>query len=441
MAVKIELRGHAAQRRLWRSTARYVAFIGGLGSGKTFAGACKLLALPAGARCVIVAPTYQMLRDASQETFFGLCPPALVLAHNRSTGVTRLTQGRTLYWRSGEHPDRLRGPNLSHAWLDEAAYCRPDLWPVVLGRLRHLRAQQVWLTTTPDGHNWLHDEFVRHGSPEHEVIRAPTRDNAFLPPVYQAELEARYARDPEFAAQELEGAWVDLSGAKRLPAVLLDPVTQVRAPSPCPPALLHLAPHLRVYQAPAPGLRVTIGVDPAEGVPRGDHSAVVVVDAATGALCAVLAGALEPRRDLPAAVADLAAAYAPQGGARVLVERNNHGHATLAALEASALAGALVRGPDGKAGYLQTAASKAELYSHAARLLRDGEGALYDQRLRDQLGSVDRATLAPPDKGRASAVDDEAVAWCLAQWARAQQVGGGLAVGAPTKRSEQRRVW
>jgi hypothetical protein len=421
--VKIELRGHKAQRRLWRSTRRYVAFVGGLGSGKTFAGACKLLLLPPEARAVVVAPTYQMLRDASQETFFQLCPPALVLSHNRSTGVTRLTQARTIYWRSGEHPDRLRGPNLSHAWIDEAAYCRPDLWPVVLGRLRHLRAQQVWLTTTPDGHNWLYDEFARHGSPAHEVIRAPTRDNAYLPPVYQEELEARYARDPEFAAQELEGAWVDLSGAKRLPAALLDPVTAVRAPLPCPPALLPYAQHLRIYRAPAPGLRVAIGVDPAEGVPRGDHSAAVVVDAATGALCAILAGALEPRRDLPAAVLDLAAHYAHGGAAPTLVERNNHGHAVLAALEASALSGSLVRGHDGKNGYLTGAASKADLYSHAARLLRDGEGALYDQRLRDQLGSVDRATLAPPDKGRAPAVDDEAVAWCLAQWARAQDPG------------------
>ena len=41
--MRIELRGHKAQRRLWRSERRYVAFVGGLGSGKTFAGACKLL--------------------------------------------------------------------------------------------------------------------------------------------------------------------------------------------------------------------------------------------------------------------------------------------------------------------------------------------------------------------------------------------------------------
>lgn len=422
--MRVELRGHAAQRQLWRSAARYVAFVGGLGSGKTFAGACKILLLPPGAACVVVAPTYQVLRDASQRTFLSLCPPALIRSHHRSQGITELSGGRVIYWRSGEHPDRLRGPNLSHAWIDEAAYCRDDLWPVILGRLRLGRVQQVWATTTPNGLNWLHREWVLRGGPHHEVIHAPTRDNAYLPPRYAEELADRYAADPEFAAQELDGAWVDLSGARRLPAVLLDAVYREEAPAPCPQQLAQYAPLLRLYRAPAPGRRYAVGVDPAEGVPRGDHSAVVVVDAQDGALCAILAGALEPRRDLPAAALDLWALYGgARGGCRVAVERNNHGHATLAALEAGPASGSLVRGPDGKAGYLQTAASKAALYSHAARVLQDQEGALWDARLRGQLGSIDRATLAPPNKGRAAAVDDEAVAWALAQWARAQEVG------------------
>jgi phage terminase large subunit-like protein len=421
--LSITLRGHAPQRKLWRSERRYVAFIGGLGSGKTFAGACKLLLLPPGARAVVVAPTYPMIRDASQRTFFEICPPALRLDHNASHNTTTLTDDRVIFWRSGEHPDRLRGPNLSHAWIDEAAYCREDLWPVLMGRLRLGRAQQVWLTTTPNGHNWLHREFVLNGAPAtHEVINAPTAQNTYLPPGFAQELAARYAADPEFARQELEGAWVDLAGSKRLPGVLLDACYAKEAPAPCPAPLLQYAPLLRLYRAPEPAHGgYVIGADVAEGVPGGDDSAAVVMARRGGAVAAVLAGKLEPKRDLPAALRALSAYY---GDAPILVERNNHGHATIGALEADAPA-LLLRGHDDKPGWLQTASSKAELYNVAARALQDGDVALYDERLRAQLGAIERATLSAPDKGKRAAVDDEAVAFVLANQARLADPGLG----------------
>jgi len=42
-----------------------VAYVGGIGSGKTFAGALRLLSMPPGTACMVCAPTYSMLKDAA----------------------------------------------------------------------------------------------------------------------------------------------------------------------------------------------------------------------------------------------------------------------------------------------------------------------------------------------------------------------------------------
>jgi phage terminase large subunit-like protein len=100
------------------SPARFCCFVGGIGSGKTFAGAVR--AITQGVEQprslgLIGAPTYPMLRDASQRTYFELLPTALVHDFNKSEGHLRLTNGAEVLFRSLDAPDRVRGLNL--AWF------------------------------------------------------------------------------------------------------------------------------------------------------------------------------------------------------------------------------------------------------------------------------------------------------------------------------------
>lgn len=384
-----------------------------------------------------------MMRDASQRVFFDVCPPSLVLDHNKAEQHTRLVNGLEIFWRSADNPDRLRGPNLGWAWVDEAAFVSEEAWKVILGRLR-LEPGRAWGTTTPNGQNWLYRRCVVEDL-GYGVHHAHTRDNVFNLASYAEDLAREYEGDPLYAAQELAGEFVDLSDAKRFPALLVSGVARLTTPAPPPPlpsitvtrdavpVSFSLPASTRVYSGPSPGRRYVIGADCAEGVRGGDDSTGVVVDVDSGAAVAILAGEYEPQEEHGAYLAILSRWY---GEAPVLAERNNHGHAVLATLRRHGVR--CLAGTDGRPGWLTSATAKADMYARAHRALLDaGESSsvlLYDKRLADQIKGVDRATLKGPGKGRITKVDDEAIAWALGQVARP------LALTTPTVTTTPRRT-
>jgi hypothetical protein len=86
---------------------------------------------------------------------------------------------------------------------------------------------------------------------------------------------------------------------------------------------------LQVWFPPQPGKHYVIGVDPAGGGAKGDYCAAQVIERESALQCAELCGHLPPR-ELAQEVARLARRY---NHALVAVERNNHGHSVLMALE------------------------------------------------------------------------------------------------------------
>lgn len=186
---------------------RFKGFIGGIGSGKTFAGVLESLkhAEP-GSLGLVVAPTYPMLRDATVRTFLGLLE-GMPYQFNKSQMILALPNGAEILFRSADEPDRLRGPNLHWAYLDEAALCLPETWLLIIGRLRAKgKARPCWVTTTPRGKkNWLYERLDRI-----TMFQAMTRENPYLDPVFIKDLEANYAG--QFYKQELEGAFVSYEG-------------------------------------------------------------------------------------------------------------------------------------------------------------------------------------------------------------------------------------
>src|SRR4051794_12393656 len=83
---------------------------------------------------LIGAPTYPMLRDATQRTVFSLLPTRLIAEHHKAEGRLRLTNGAEILFRSLDQPDRTHGMNLAWFWLDEAPHCGHYAWRVLKGR-------------------------------------------------------------------------------------------------------------------------------------------------------------------------------------------------------------------------------------------------------------------------------------------------------------------
>lgn len=211
-----------AQQRFMACLAHYVAFVGGIGSGKTYTGCIRALkaaygqigdkatAIPTPNLGAITAPTYPMLRDVTIRTFFELADKHIV-SFNKSEAVATLKNGSQILFRSTEHPDRLRGANLSWWFGDEAALYTPDVWRIMIGRLRqHGINGYAWLATTPKGRNWIYQEFVQQVRADYEIFKAKTSENIYLAPEFVENLRTSYVGD--FAAQELDGEFVAFEG-------------------------------------------------------------------------------------------------------------------------------------------------------------------------------------------------------------------------------------
>lgn len=203
--MKIELYGE--QWRFVNCTDRFSLFVGGIGSGKSYAGAVKALLAGGKAKTMglVVAPTYPMLRDATLRTFQAVAGNALVDFHKSEMRGT-LRNGAEILFRSADMPDRLRGPNIHWMWIDEAALCPAQTWEVGIGRLRaDGTAGPAWLTTTPKGRNWVYNQLSNL-----TVFRSTTADNPYLDREFVHSLESVYTG--QFARQELYGDFVTFEG-------------------------------------------------------------------------------------------------------------------------------------------------------------------------------------------------------------------------------------
>lgn len=157
-----------------------------------------------------------MLWDATIRSFvevgtkLGALDPADV---RKQPPSVRLSSGAEVIFRSADDPDRLRGPNLSGAWLDEASIMGQGAYEIVIAALRE-GGEFGWLsaTFTPRGRqHWTYEVFGTE-RPDTELIQARTQDNPFLPPEFFETIKRQYGENSVFARQELSGEFIDGGG-------------------------------------------------------------------------------------------------------------------------------------------------------------------------------------------------------------------------------------
>lgn len=215
----ISFRLHRTQQAFRRSAALYRGFVGGRGAGKTFVGAYDLIRRAKPGRTYLVAsPTGVILHDTTFPTFEAIARQ--LHAWPRAAGVklspyptVRLTNGATVRFRTAEDPERMRGPNLSGVWLDEASLMPHEAFTISIAALREA-GEQGWLsaTFTPKGlGHWTYDLFGK-GKPDTELFTARTSQNPFNPAGFSKTLRQQYTERQ--ARQELGGEFVDMEGAE-----------------------------------------------------------------------------------------------------------------------------------------------------------------------------------------------------------------------------------
>jgi phage terminase large subunit len=198
------------QSEIFELERKHKAFIGGIGSGKTwFGGMWACMQAQTEGHGMVLAPTYRMLEDVTEPQLLQFLEAHQInFTHERGRGKINTASG-TIFLRSAEKPDRLRGPNLAWAWGDEAAMWKESAWKVLIGRLRTHNARSL-ITTTPAGFNWVHTYFVEKESPQYGYVHGSSRENQHLDPDFVADLILDYTS--EFAAQEIDGQFVAFEG-------------------------------------------------------------------------------------------------------------------------------------------------------------------------------------------------------------------------------------
>jgi hypothetical protein len=211
-----------SQRKFHYSKARFKGFSGPIGSGKSQAlcqEAIKLTYINAGLTGLIGAPTYPMLRDATQAALFEILDSnGIRYEHNKAENTLVLPETRSkILFRPVDEFERLRGTNLAWFGLDELTYTQEGAWLRLEGRLREPKAKQLcgFAVWTPKGYDWVYQKFVAEPVAGYEAVLAKANENRHLLeriPDFYERLKASY--DESFYRQEVMGEYINLSGAK-----------------------------------------------------------------------------------------------------------------------------------------------------------------------------------------------------------------------------------
>ncbi len=176
---------------------------------------------------------------------------------------------------------------------------------------------------------------------------------------------------------------------------------------------------LQIYFPPQPGKKYIIGVDPAGGGEDGDYSCAEVIDRHSGQQCAEYLGRLHTT-EFAQRVAELARIYKD---AMVVVERNNHGHAVLAALNTLTEPNdafkeqSIWRDSSRQQGWLTTVANRPPTIERFGTLLRQHPALFNSRRLLDQCRTFVRGRDGRPEAAPGSH-DDAIMAIAIAHAVR-----------------------
>lgn len=138
--------------------------LAGRGFGKTITGGqcVREWARTPNTRILCVGPTVRDCRETmakGQSGILRIHPKGTRPHYNQTHGVMRWKNGSQAFFFSAEEPDRFRGPEFHHAWIDEAAACTyiNEVWRLAIQSVRLGDDPQIVVTTTPKPIAFLHE--------------------------------------------------------------------------------------------------------------------------------------------------------------------------------------------------------------------------------------------------------------------------------------------
>jgi len=195
--------------------AKYPAYFGGIGNGKTLAGCVKALLLSEifpGNLGLIMRQNYPDLRDTTMKSFFDL-KPALKQYYFAGEMKLVMPNGSEILFR---HAENLKlGHNLGFAFIDQGEEVGEEVFLSIIGRLRreNIPVRQCFLTGNPAGHNFIYKRWKMHkdvNPADYVLFEGATGDNPYLPDGYLQSLLDSYPE--EWIKRYVYGSWDAFEG-------------------------------------------------------------------------------------------------------------------------------------------------------------------------------------------------------------------------------------
>lgn len=187
---------------------KFRAYVGGLGSGKTFVGCLDILNFfgeHPGTRQGYFGPSYPAIRDIFYPTFEEAAEmlgfTVVIRVGDKEIHVYRngFYYG-TVICRSMDNPGSIIGFKISRALVDEIDTMKKDkatqAWNKIIGRMR-LKIDGVvngiGVTTTPEGFLFVYEKFKKDPTKSYSMVQASTYENEiYLPDDYIDSLRESY---------------------------------------------------------------------------------------------------------------------------------------------------------------------------------------------------------------------------------------------------------
>lgn len=176
--ITIEYPGGRVLPKQWlahQSTAKEVGVVGGFASGKSYwlvmDTILNLVNFP-GNEVLYGRLTLDEIRRTFFHIFNEICPPELVISHNKNEQklVLKTSGEPSVLWYLGlddakNAHHKLKSMNLGYAAIDQLEEISESVYLAIKGRLRNKKgSRKLAFNCNPEGHNWLWKRFIKNKS-------------------------------------------------------------------------------------------------------------------------------------------------------------------------------------------------------------------------------------------------------------------------------------
>ena len=160
-----------------------------------------------------VSPVYSQAEKVHKELMQAIGGSGIVESNNYSSNEMKLKTGSTIYFRSAERYDNIRGMTLDYAVIDEAAFIKDDAWAEAIRPTLVVRGKKVLFISTPKGKNWFYDLYqlgISPDYPNYQAYKGSSFDTPFIDP--QELQDAKRTVPEKVFKQEYLAEFLDAGG-------------------------------------------------------------------------------------------------------------------------------------------------------------------------------------------------------------------------------------